>query len=108
KHAAADDSVLFAHDIYDLKLPRLRLAVLSACDTGAGRYFGGEGVMNMARPFLSAGVPLVVASLWPVESNATAKLMIKFHRLRNEQGFPVAKALQKAQLEMLQDADARL
>lgn len=107
-HASANDSVLFAHDIYNLKLPRVRLAVLSACETGSGRYFGGEGVMNMARPFLSAGVPLVVASLWPVESNATTELMIKFHRLRKEKGLPVAKALQKAQLEMLQDTDARL
>jgi CHAT domain-containing protein/Flp pilus assembly protein TadD len=104
----ANDSVLFAHDIYDLKLPRVRLAVLSACETGSGRYFGGEGVMNMARPFLSAGVPLVVASLWPVESNATTQLMINFHRFRTEQRLPVAKALKKAQLQMLQDADPRL
>jgi CHAT domain-containing protein/lipoprotein NlpI len=107
-HASANDSVLFAHDVYDLKLPRVRLAVLSACETGSGRYFGGEGVMNMARPFLSAGVPLVVASLWPVESNATTQLMIKFHKLRRKQGLPVAKALQKAQLEMLEDPDRRL
>jgi CHAT domain-containing protein len=64
--------------------------------------------MNMARPFLSAGVPLVVASLWPVESNATTQLMIDFHRLRTEQRLPIAKALQKAQLEMLQDSDRRL
>ena len=62
----------------------------------------------MARPFLAAGVPLVVASLWPVESEATTRLMINFHRLRKEQELPVAKALQKAQLEMLQDTDSRL
>jgi CHAT domain-containing protein len=104
----SSESVLFAHDIYDLKLPRVRLAVLSACETGAGRYFGGEGVMNMARPFLSAGVPLVVASLWPVESNATAQFMINFHRRRVRERLPVAKALQLAQLDMLQDSDSRL
>jgi CHAT domain-containing protein/Flp pilus assembly protein TadD len=107
RHHSSSESVLFAHDIYDLKLPRVRLAVLSACETGAGRYFGGEGVMNMARPFLSAGVPVVVASLWPVDSNATSRFMINFHRLRTE-GLPVAKALQQAQRDMLKDSDNRL
>ncbi|HEX3185400.1 MAG TPA: CHAT domain-containing protein, partial [Pyrinomonadaceae bacterium] len=105
--ANTDESVLFAHDIYGLKLPRVRLTVLSACETGAGRYFGGEGVMNMARPFLSAGVPLVVASLWAVESDATMKFMINFHKRRTREGLSVAKALQQAQRDMLHDPENR-
>lgn len=105
---SSSESVLFAHDIYELKLPRVKLAVLSACETGGGRYVGGEGVMNMARPFLSAGVPLVVATLWPVESNATTKFMINFHRRRTRERLPVAKALQQAQMDMLRDPDSRM
>ena len=103
-----DESALFAYEIYGLDLTRARLAVLSACETGTGRYFGGEGVINMARPFLAAGVPMVVATLWPVESNSTAKLMVEFHRLRRKEGFTSARALQKAQLELLHDPDERL
>ena len=106
--AQTDESALFAYDIYGLNLRRARLAVLSACETGSGRYFGGEGVINMARPFLAAGVPLVVASLWPVESNSTARLMVDFHRLRAKEGFSTARALQQAQLNMLRDPDERL
>ncbi|HEX2269769.1 MAG TPA: CHAT domain-containing protein [Pyrinomonadaceae bacterium] len=105
---SVSESVLFAHDIYELKLPRVKLAVLSACETGGGGYVGGEGVMNMARPFLSAGVPLVVATLWPVESNATAQFMINFHRRRAREGLPVARALQQAQLDMLRHSDSRM
>lgn len=102
------EAALFAHDIYGMSLPRTRLAVLSACQTGGGRYFGGEGVINMARPFIAAGVPLVVASLWPVDSNSTAELMINFHRLRTRGGLTTADALRKAQLDMLHGPDQRL
>lgn len=106
--AQLDESALFAYEIYGLNLTRARLAVLSACETGSGRYFGGEGVINMARPFLAAGVPLVVASLWPVESNSTARLMVDFHKLRAKEGLSTARALQQAQLNMLNDPDERL
>jgi CHAT domain-containing protein/regulator of sirC expression with transglutaminase-like and TPR domain len=97
------EDALFAYDIYSLKLPQTRLAVLSACETGGGHYFGGEGIINMARPFIAAGVPLVVASLWSVDSNSTAELMVNFHRLRTRGGFTTADALRKAQLDMLRD-----
>jgi CHAT domain-containing protein len=40
--------------------------VLSACETGTGRLQGEEGIMNLARAFLTAGAKSVVASLWDV------------------------------------------
>ena len=57
--------------------------------------------MSIARPFLARGVPLVVASLWPVNSSATADLMVSFHALRKREQLPTAEALRQAQLEML-------
>lgn len=98
---------LEARDIYQLKLRKTRLAVLSACQTGSGRYYAGEGTMSLARAFLVAGVPLVVSSLWPVDSQATAQLMIDLHRIR-KQGFTTAEALRRAQLEMLGSSESRL
>jgi CHAT domain-containing protein len=95
-----------AYDIYGMKLPRTRLVVLSSCQSGAERYFDGEGMASLARAFLSAGVPLVVASLWPVDSEATEKLMVSFHRERVN-GSATAEALAKAQREMLQDPENR-
>jgi CHAT domain-containing protein len=92
---------LQSSEIYGMKFPRTRLVVLSACQTGGGRSFQGEGVMSLARPFIARGVPLVVSSLWPVESDATAELMISFHRYRKGEGLPSVEALRRAQLDML-------
>ena len=91
---------LEAREIYHLKLRKTHLAVLSACQTGSGRYYAGEGTLSLARAFLVSGVPVVVSSLWPVDSKATAELMIDFHRLR-KQGLSTAEALRRAQLGML-------
>ncbi len=93
--------VLLAHEIYGLKFPRTRLVVLSACTTAAERYYGGEGMTGLSSPFITGGVPLVVASLWPVDSDSTAKLMTDFHRHRKQDILPTAEALKRAQTELL-------
>lgn len=94
-------SVLYTYEIYNLKLPKTRLVVLSSCQSGAERYYGGEGMTSVARAFIGAGVPLVVASLWPVDSNATEELMVSFHKHRREEGASTVGALRKAQQDML-------
>lgn len=103
-----DDGLLQAYEIYGLKLPKTRLAVLSACQTAAERSYQGEGAIGMARAFISAGVPVVVASLWPVDSGVTAELMIKFHEYRKTSGVSAAEALHMAQRDMLAMPDEKL
>ena len=103
----ARDGSLQAFEVYRLKLPRARLVVLSACQTGGDRVYRGEGAVGIARPFLAAGAPLVVASLWPAESGPTADLMIAFHRRRRLDGLPTAEAFRRAQLDMLSSPDPR-
>ena len=105
QQSSSDD--LEAQDIYKLKLNQTRMVVLSACESGIGKYYGGEGLMSLARPFLAAGVPLVVASLWPVESDRTAELMIRFHNYRKRHSVSSVEALRRAQLDMLNGADVR-
>jgi len=101
KTGESSDSVLYAYEIYNLKLAQTRLVVLSSCESGAGRYYGGEGVSSLARAFISAGVPLVVASLWPVETSATEMLMVSFHSHRRQKGLSTVEALTKAQRDMV-------
>jgi CHAT domain-containing protein len=103
----AGDGVLQAAEVYKLKLPRARLVVLSACQTGGDLVYRGEGAVGIARPFIAAGAPLVVASLWPAESGPTADLMISFHRHRRLDGLPTAEAFRRAQLDMLNSSDTR-
>jgi CHAT domain-containing protein len=92
---------LLASDVYRLRLPKARLVVLSACRTGMERYYRGEGSVSLTRAFLAAGVPLVVASLWSVESTSTMELMIRFHQYRKVLGRPSAESLRLAQTDML-------
>jgi len=96
----ASKGFLQASEIYGMKFPHTRLVVLSACQTGIERAYRGEGAIGLARPFI-ASVPLVVASLWPVESDATADLMISFHKHRTQDHVSTVEALRRAQLDML-------
>lgn len=83
------------------KLPRAKLVVLSACDTGVERYDRSEGAIGVARTFLALGAPVVVASGWEVDSEPTRDLMVAFHRGRREQGLTSAESLRRAQLGLL-------
>jgi CHAT domain-containing protein len=95
------DGLLYLNELYRMKLPRTRLVVLSACKSGLGQYYRGEGIVSLVRPLLAGGVPTIVASLWPVDSKATSDLMIEFHRQRKlTAGTHAAEALRRAQIEM--------
>lgn len=102
-----DDGVWQIREIAQMKLPQARLVVLSACQTGIERQYRGEGAISIARPFLAAGVPVVVASLWPVDSESTEKLMVNFHLYRTRYHLPTAQALRRAQLQFLGGEDSR-
>jgi CHAT domain-containing protein len=93
-----DDGLLRAAEIATLRL-NAQLVVLSACNTGRGRITG-DGVMGLARSFLVAGVPTVVASLWKVPDEATKTLMVAFYQALPKQR-DRASALRQAMLETL-------
>ena len=61
-------------------------------------------MIGLARAFLVARVPLVVASLWPVDSSATAELMIRFHehRKRDRDHVTTEEALRRAKCDLLE------
>jgi tetratricopeptide (TPR) repeat protein len=94
------DGTLFAHEIVRMAFERTRLVVLAACRTSVGRVRRGEGVFSLARPFLAAGVPTVVASLWDVDDRATRQLFVAFHQALRK-GAAAADALRAAQLAAL-------
>jgi CHAT domain-containing protein len=83
------------------KLPKAKLIVMSACETGFERYDKSEGAIGVARTFLALGAPVVVASQWKVDSEPTKELMIAFHRNRKEKLLTSAESLRRAQLELL-------
>ena len=107
RRSPANSKLLFAggalrtSELAAFKLPRAKLVILSACETGFERYDESEGAVGVARAFLALGAPVVVASQWQVDSGPTGDLMKAFHRNRKERGMTSAEGLRRAQLEML-------
>ena len=80
-----DDGLLTSREVLRMRVPA-DLVVLSACRSGAGEFARGEGLMGLARAFMAAGAPRVIASLWKVDDAATSALMTKFYELWNPKG----------------------
>ena len=97
-----DDGLLTAEELSWLDLSRVRLFVLSACETGLGNPRGAEGMLGLRRTLHLAGVDTVVSSLWQVPDEPTARLMERFYRNLWEEGLGALAALRAAQLEALE------
>ena len=54
-----------AAEIARIPLPRTSTVVLAGCGTARGPRSGTEGVISVTHGFLAAGVPSVIATLWP-------------------------------------------
>lgn len=87
---------------------RMRLAVISACDSSSDRIFASEGPVGASRAFLAAGAPVVVSALWSIDSVASGELMTNFHQLRTKDSRSSAAALRESQMKMLRGSDERL
>ena len=93
------EGLLRAHEIHGLRLGA-DLVVLSACETALGREVRGEGLYGLARGFLYAGAPRVIASLWSVRDEATAQLMSRFYAAMIRDGLTPSAALRRAQVSL--------
>ncbi|MGC2236029.1 MAG: CHAT domain-containing protein [Pyrinomonadaceae bacterium] len=99
------DGDLRSFEIAETRLPNSKLIVLSACNTGIEKFYKGEGAIGIARAFLAVGTPVVIASRWQVDSEATKDLMIAVHRNRREKNLTSLEALREAQIGMLRGRD---
>jgi CHAT domain-containing protein/Tfp pilus assembly protein PilF len=93
------DGFLRVNEIYNLKIPA-DLVVLSACQTALGKEVRGEGIVGLVRSFMYAGSKRVVASLWKVDDEATAKLMSLFYKGILKEGRRPSEALRFAREEI--------
>ncbi|MBJ6366692.1 CHAT domain-containing protein [Snuella sedimenti] len=76
-----DDS-LYLHELYSRDI-NSNLVVLSACETGIGTLYKGEGPMNMARGFQYAGAQNLLISLWQINDLSTSQIMQSFYKHYN-------------------------
>jgi CHAT domain-containing protein len=78
------DGRLEVHEVFGLEL-KARLLVLSACQTALASGLvsdvpAGDDWVGLVRAFLGVGAANVIATLWPVEDRATAKIMELLYR----------------------------
>jgi CHAT domain-containing protein len=100
---------LYLSELIPESTPATRLIVLSACESGKGEFYRGEGIFSFNREFAALGIPAAIVNLWSVENTATYGLTELFYKYLSR-GDSTDLALQKAKKEWIQTAsgDQRL
>ena len=80
------------------------MVVLSACETGLGKWEYGEGIRSLGRSFMEAGAGAAVYSLWNVNDRSTARIMSSFYTYL-QKGISKDEALRKAKLDFITNSN---
>ncbi len=96
---------LHGFEINRLKL-KAEMVVLSACNTGTGKWRPEEGVNSLGWYFANAGIPSQVITLWNVEDQSSAKIMSSFYQFLKK-GDSKPEALRNAKLRFLEESPER-
>jgi CHAT domain-containing protein len=102
-----DDGLLTAQELSCIDMRGLEWVVLSACRSGLGRLFWGEGLFGLPRAFEMAGARTVVMTLWKIDDIAMRDIMERLYRYRLS-GCSTVDAIRRAQLERLREQRRRL
>ena len=104
--SSADDGRLEVHEVLKMNV-NSALVVLSGCETGVAEDWSGDpmrpaGVATLGQAFLHAGARNVMATLWRIDDEGSARLVSHFYR--HMPGDDVARALAFAQRALLADS----
>lgn len=98
--ALGDGDTLGLDRLSAVRFDGVELLTLSACQTAVGTFAEGQPLDGFAALAIRQGARSVVASLWPVADDSTARLMARFYA-RLAQGDHKIDALRAAQVAML-------
>ena len=93
------DRWLTVREIFGMRL-RADLVTLSGCDTGRTVIGRGDELVGLLRGFLAAGAVALVVSLWTVNDESAAELIVRFYDARRT-GRTWSAALHLAQRDLL-------
>lgn len=75
-----NDGRLEVNEIFNLELKPAYIVTMSACETNLGGILRGDEIVGLSRAFIYAGAPSIVASLWHVDDECTARFMTAFYQ----------------------------
>jgi CHAT domain-containing protein len=90
---------------YEISLNRIKspMVVLSACNSGSGTLYSGEGLMSLARGFTLAGASSVIKTAWDINDEASAAIMKNFYYYLSK-GKEKDVAMRRAKLDYLENS----
>ena len=90
---------------YEISLARIKspMVVLSACNSGTGTLYYGEGLMSLARSFTLAGASSVIRTAWEINDEASVSIMTQFY-YHLSKGKKKNEAMRLAKLEYIKKA----
>ena len=93
----ADRDLITVQDLLRERLDHVRLAVLSACQSGVpGMHLIGE-VIGLPTALLQAGATAVIGTMWAIDDLTTVLLIDRFYSLWQRQAHSPCEALRRAQ-----------
>lgn len=98
-----ENNFLQAYEISKMEL-NADLVVLSACETGFGKFERGNGIASLARAFMYAGAPAMIVSLWQVNDYTTSAIMEIFY-YNLAKGMHKDEALRQAKMQFIESSE---
>jgi CHAT domain-containing protein/tetratricopeptide (TPR) repeat protein len=90
---------------YEISLIRIKspMVVLSACNSGTGTLYSGEGLMSLARSFTLAGASSVIKTAWEINDEKSTEIITGFYQNLSK-GKDKNVAMRLAKLEYLKNS----
>jgi CHAT domain-containing protein/tetratricopeptide (TPR) repeat protein len=104
--AEREDGYLSVREVAELDV-QADFVTLSACETGLGKIYDGEGVVGLTQAFLEAGANGLSASLWRVSDAATKEFMTGLYRNVRRDRVSYARAMTEMKRRFIRGADTR-
>ncbi|MBK8806063.1 MAG: CHAT domain-containing protein [Bacteroidales bacterium] len=98
----AADNFLTMNEIANLKI-EASLVTLSACESGLGKVFKGEGVFGISHAFIAAGANSTAVSLWQVDESATYEFMTQLYTLLQTGKYSTSQAINMVKRNFYQE-----
>ena len=95
-----EDGYLRMGEIAELDI-RADFVNLSACETGLGKIYGGEGVVGLTQSFILAGANAVSVSLWSVADKSTSLFMVATYNMVHNYNLSYADAMTEVKRQFI-------